>query len=226
MSYRITHRLFAEAFGTATLTAAIVGSAVMASRLTDNPAAAQLCVAVSCSAVLFVMLELLAPISGGHFNPAVSLAMLMQGAVRRREALAYVCAQLAGGILGIVLVHLMFEFPPISIGTHVRNGYAQWLAEAVSTFGLVFAILQGLKLRPQSVPAIVGIYVLSVTLFASTSFANPATTVARAMTGTLSGIRPADVPAFVVAQLGGCLLAVVLIRWLTSETPSASPNRD
>lgn len=216
MNPKLAHRLFAEVLGTCMLTISVVGSAVMADRMTDIPAVVMLCVAVSCSATLFVLLELLGPISGGHFNPAVSLAMCLQGRVRRHEAGAYVSMQTIGGALGIVLVHMMFDLSAVSPGMQARTGLSIWLAEAASTFGLVFAILFGLRFRPQSVSAIVGIYVLSVTLFASSSFANPATTIARALTATLAGIRLTDVPAFVIAQLLGALLAVGLARWLAS----------
>ncbi|MCV9999351.1 aquaporin [Pararhizobium sp. YC-54] len=219
MKTKLTHRLFAEVLGTCILTASVVGSALMADRMTDIPALVMLCVAVSCAAALFVLLELLGPISGGHFNPAVSLAMCLQGRVTRYEAAAYISMQTIGGLLGVVLVHGMFDLPAVSLGVQARTGLSIWLAETASTFGLVFAILFGLRFRPQSVSAIVGIYVLSVTLFAASSFANPATTMARALTATLAGIRPTDVPAFIIAQFLGAMLAVGLARWLTS--PSA-----
>ncbi|WP_105385089.1 aquaporin [Neorhizobium alkalisoli] len=220
MSHNLAHRLFAEILGTGLLTVSVVGSAVSADRITDVPALIMLCVAVSCSAALFVLLELLGPISGGHFNPVVTLAMVMQRRARPGASAAYVCVQVVGGVLGIMLVHLMFGLSVISSGIQMRTGFHLWLAEVASTFGLIFTILFGLRFRPQSVSALVGAYVLSVTLFAPNSFANPATTIAGAFSATLAGIRPTDVVAFILAQLLGCLLAVGLARWLVS--PSAA----
>ncbi|AVH44981.1 MIP family channel protein [Agrobacterium tumefaciens] len=218
-------RLVAEFLGTALLTVSVVGSAVMASAMTDVPALVMLCVAISCSAALFVLLELLGPISGGHFNPAVSLAMLLEREIPRNEAVAYMCMQTIGALLGVVFVHITFGLPLLSVGIHVRTGFPVWIAEAVSTFGLIFTVLLGNRFRPNSVSAFVGVYVLSLTLFASSSFANPATTIARAFTDSLAGIRPVDVLAFVFSQCLGSWLAVGLARWLTSPAGATADRR-
>lgn len=145
----LARRLFAETLGTGLLTAAVVGSALMANRLTNDPAIVQLCTAISCSALLFVILELLGPISGGHFNPAVTLAMLSQGMVRRRDAGVYICAQVVGGLVGIAVTYLMFGLPSFSTAGYARSGLAPWFAEGVSTFGLILTILLGMQFRPR-----------------------------------------------------------------------------
>ncbi len=225
MNHSLSKRLVAEAFGTGLLAVSAVGSAAMAGAMTDVPALVVLCVAISCGAALYVLLELLGPISGGHLNPAVSLAMLLQGQIPRKEAAAYVSMQTIGGVLGVVFVHVTFGLPLLSVGVHVRTGFPVWIAEAASTFGLIFTIFLGLRFRPNTVSAFVGFYVLSVTLVASSSFANPATTIARAFTDSLAGIRPVDVLAFVVSQCLGSLLAVGFARWLTAASVVTSERR-
>lgn len=223
MNHALSKRLVAEAFGTGLLAVSAVGSTAMAGAMTDSPALIALCVAISCSAALYVLLELLGPISGGHLNPAVSLAMLLQGKILRNEAAAYVCMQTVGGVLGVVFVHVTFGLPLLSAGVHVRTGYPIWIGEAAATFGLIFTIFLALRFRPNSVSAFVGLYVLSVTLFAPSSFVNPATTIAKAFTDSLAGIRPVDVLAFVVSQCLGSLLAVGFARWLTAAPPTPNP---
>ncbi len=213
-------RLAAEAAGTALLVTAVVGSGIMAERLTDDVALALLANTIATAAALIVLIAALAPVSGAHFNPAVTFSFLLRGEISGREATAYVVAQIAGGIAGTILAHLMFELAPIVAGTHIRTGGAQWLAEAVAAFGLVATILLGQLFRPKDIPWLVGLYIAAAYWFtASTSFANPAVTIARALTTSFSGIRPADAPAFILAQLAGATLAVAAIAWLRPGRP-------
>lgn len=218
----MTRRLVAEALGTGLLVATVVGSGIMAERLTNDTAVALLGNTLPTGAILFVLITLLAPLSGAHFNPAVTLATAMQGAIKVGMARLYVVAQVAGGVAGTVLAHLMFETAPVVVGLQARTGGAQWLSEGVATFGLVATILLGSRVRPQAVPALVAAYIVAAYWFtASTSFANPAVTVARSLTDTFSGIRPGDVPPFVAAQCAGAILALGLVRWLLSNEKPA-----
>ena len=218
----IARRLVAEALGTGLLVATVVGSGIMAERLTGDPAVALLGNTIPTGAILFVLITVLGPISGAHFNPAVSLVMALQRTLPWSAAALYIVAQLAGGIAGTMLAHLMFEAPAIVLGDHVRSGTGQWLSEGVATFGLVLTILAGLRYRPQAIPALVGAYIVAAYWFtASTSFANPAVTVARALTDSFSGIRPADAPAFILAQVAGAILALGLCRWLLLKEQTA-----
>lgn len=219
MSERHSARLAAEFIGTAFLLATVVGSGIMAERLSGgNVALALLANAIATGAILYVLITALGPLSGAHFNPAVTLAFALRREVAGAVALAYVGAQVAGGLIGAWTAHLMFEDAVIQFSTTVRTGPAQWFAEAVATFGLVFIILAVLKTRPREVAAAVGLYITAAYWFtASTSFANPAVTIARAFTDTFSGIRPFDAPAFVVAQLAGAVLAWALCRWLFTD---------
>lgn len=219
MSERHSARLAAEFIGTAFLLATVVGSGIMAERLAGgNVALALLANAIATGAILYVLITALGPLSGAHFNPAVTLAFALRREVAGAVALAYVGAQVAGGLIGAWTAHLMFEDAVIQFSTTVRTGPAQWFAEAVATFGLVFTILAVLKTRPREVAAAVGLYITAAYWFtASTSFANPAVTIARAFTDTFSGIRPFDAPAFVVAQLAGAVLAWALCRWLFTD---------
>lgn len=211
----LVRRLTAEAIGTALLVATVVGSGIMADALTADTALALLGNTIPTGAILFVLITVLGPISGAHFNPAVTAVFALRKELDWPTAAAYVVAQVLGGIIGSLLAHLMFELPALQLATHVRTGAAQWLSEAVATFGLVAVILGGLQARPQAIPALVGLYITAAYWFtASTSFANPAVTIARALTDTFSGIRPLDAPAFIIAQLAGALLALVLAGWL------------
>lgn len=208
-------RLGAEFLGTMLLVTAVVGSGIMAERLTQDTALALLANTIATAAILVVLITVLGPVSGAHFNPAVSLVF----AVRRELPLnlfgLYVIAQLLGGIAGTALAHLMFELVPLVTGIKARTGGSQWLAEGVATFSLVLAILGGTRYRPDAVPWLVGLTIASAYWFtASTSFANPAVTLARAFTETFSGIAPGDVPAFVAAQVAGALFAAVVARVL------------
>jgi len=205
----------AEGLGTALLVATVVGSGIMADRLTGDTALALLGNTIPTGAILFVLITVLGPISGAHFNPAVTAVFALRRQLDWPSAAAYVVAQVIGGVIGSVLAHLMFELPGLQLATHVRTGTAQWLSEAVATFGLVAVILGGLQAKPQAIPALVGLYITAAYWFtASTSFANPAVTIARALTDTFSGIRPLDAPAFIIAQFAGALLALTLAGWL------------
>jgi len=205
-------RLAAEGLGTLLLVAAVVGSGIMAERLAGgNGAVALLCNTLATVAALVVLVSILAPVSGAHFNPAVSLVFALRGELAAQALVAYVLIQLVGGIAGTVLAHLMFDLPPLMIGMQSRTGASQWLSEAVATFALVLAILGGLRTRPDAVPWLVGLVIGSAYWFtASTSFANPAVTLARGFTTTFAGIALNHVPAFVVAEFAGALLAMLV----------------
>jgi glycerol uptake facilitator-like aquaporin len=222
----IIRRLAAEALGTALLVTTVVGSGMMAERLTDDAALALLCNTLPTGAILVVLITLLAPLSGAHFNPAVSLVMALRRELGWPAFPLYVAAQVAGGIAGTLLAHVMFELPLLQAGIHERAGTGQWLAEAVATFGLVALIVGTYRSRPTAVPALVGLYISAAYWFtASTSFANPAVTIARALTATFSGIRPLDAPAFILAQLTGALAAATLAGWLFRvATEPAQPS--
>ena len=214
----LSRRVAAEGLGTALLVAAVVGSGIMAERLTDDVALALLCNALATSAALVVLITVLSPISGAHLNPAVTLAAALSGRLPMREALVYAAMQIAGGVAGTVLAHAMFEMPLLELSQHERSGGAQWLSEAVATFGLVAVIIGGTRTRPDALPWLVGLYITSAYWFtASTSFANPAVTIARALTNSFAGIRIADVAAFVVAQLAGAIVALLVARWLFAD---------
>jgi glycerol uptake facilitator-like aquaporin len=215
-------RLAAEALGTALLVATVVGSGIMAERLTDDTALALLANTLPTGAILLVLITILGPISGAHFNPAVTVVMSLQRLLPWSVAGCYIFSQILGGIVGTVVAHLMFEAPAIVLGDHVRTGSAQWLSEGVATFGLVLTILLGIRHRPAAIPALVACYIVAAYWFtASTSFANPAVAIARALTDTFSGIRPIDVPAFVAAQVAGAILALGVVRWLLAKEQPA-----
>lgn len=220
-SYDLTRRLVAEALGTAFLVGAVVGSGIMAEKLTADIALQLLCNTIPTGAILVVLITILGPVSGAHFNPAVTLAMRLTGRIANGDAVAYIVAQIAGGIAGAWAAHLMFELPVLQIGAVVRTGGGQWWAEVVATFGLLAAIFGGLRFRAEAVPWLVGLYITSAYWFtASTSFANPAVAIARGFTQTFSGIRPLDVPAFVLAQLVGAALAAAVFQWLLQPRES------
>ena len=213
--FDLPRRLVAEALGTLLLVATVVGSGIMAERLTDDTALALLGNTLPTGAILVVLITILGPISGAHFNPAVTLAMLLRGAIGQRPAGLYVLAQILGGLAGTIAAHLMFELAPLAFSAHARTGPAQWWAEIVATFGLVGVILGGLRFNGPAIPWLVGLYITAAYWFtASTSFANPAVAIARAFTDTFSGIRPLDVPAFIVAECIGAVLAAALFGWL------------
>ena len=206
----------AECVGTAILLAAVVGSGIMAAKLAGgNGALALLCNTLPTGAILTVLILTFGPVCGAHFNPAVSIAFALRGELPMRTAAIYVGAQVIGGVLGVWAAHLMFELPLWQISITARTGPGQWLAEAVATFGLLLTILGCNARTPSAVPYAVGLYITSAYWFtASTSFANPAVTIARSLSDTFAGIAPAGVLAFIGAQLLGMLAAVTLGRWL------------
>ncbi|MEO1468311.1 MAG: MIP/aquaporin family protein [Pseudomonadota bacterium] len=215
MAEVLDRRLVAEALGTGLLVATVVGSGIMADTLTADTAVALLGNTIPTGAILVVLITVLGPISGAHFNPAVTLAMLVRGEIATAAAAAYVAAQVAGGIAGTVLAHGMFEQALVQASTTVRTGPGQWLAEVVATFGLVAVIILGVAQRPAAVPWLVGLYITAAYWFtASTSFANPAVAIARGFSDTFAGIRPIDVPAFIIAECVGALIAVAVAGWL------------
>jgi len=223
----LRRRCFAEFFGSAALLAIVIGSGHMGETLAaGNTAVALLANSTATGLGLWVLIELLGPVSGAHFNPAVSLALAWRGALPRNEAAMYICAQLAGAVAGAVLAHLMFDLAPLQVGVKARAGTGQWLSEAVATAGLLLTILLGQRARPQAVPALVGAYIATAYWFtASTSFANPAVTIARALTTTFAGIRPLDVPGFVVAQAIGTVAALALAPRLSPIAGAESAAR-
>lgn len=211
----LARRLVAEGLGTGLLVATVVGSGIMAERLTQDSALALLANTLPTGAILVVLVTVLAPISGAHFNPAVSLVMVLRQVLPLSEGVFYVLAQLAGAVVGTMLAHAMFGLPLLEASQHVRTGQGQWLAEIVATFGLVAVILGGIRIQPVAIPWLVGLYITAAYWFtASTSFANPAVTIARALTDTFSGIRPIDAPGFILAQIVGALVAWALAGWL------------
>ena len=212
-------RLAAEAIGTAFLLATVVGSGIMAARLAGgNVAIALLGNTIPTGAILIVLITMLAPISGAHFNPAVTLVFALRRQLTPAEALAYAGAQVAGGLAGVWAAHLMFEETLWQFSQTVRTGGSQWFAEAIATFGLVFAILATLKARESAVATAVGLYITAAYWFtASTSFANPAVTIARGFSDTFAGIRPEDVPGFLAAQFTGAVVAWVFCGWLLAD---------
>ena len=220
-----SRRLAAEALGTGLLVATVVGSGVMADKLSADGGVALLSNTIPTGAILVVLITILAPVSGAHFNPAVTLVFALQREIAVSLAAAYVLAQVCGGLLGGILAHAMFELPVLQIGTIARSGTGQWLAEGVATFGLIATILGGLRFRPEGVPWLVGLYITAAYWFtASTSFANPAVAIARAISDTFAGIRPQDVPAFVLAETVGAVIALRLMGWLLSTSGEHANN--
>jgi len=218
MAADLPRRLVAEALGTALLVATVVGSGVMADRLTHDTALALLGNTIPTGAILVVLITILGPISGAHFNPAVTAVFALRRDIEANAAVAYVLVQIVGGIAGTFLAHAMFELPLLQVSQHMRTGNGQWVAEIVATFGLIFTILAGLRARPDAIPWLVGLYITAAYWFtASTSFANPAVAIARAISDTFSGIRPLDLPGFIAAELLGALLAMILAGWLLAE---------
>jgi glycerol uptake facilitator-like aquaporin len=212
----LARRAFAEWLGTAFLLAAVVGSGIMAQKLAGgNVALALLCSTIPTGAILVVLILIFGPISGAHFNPAVSIAFALRSELTWPDAALYIVVQVIGGIAGVWVTHLMFELPVWQFSITSRTGSGQWIAEAVATFGLLLTIFGCVARRPLAVPYAVGLYIISAYWFtASTSFANPAVTIARAMSNTFAGIAPAGVAAFIAAQLSGMAAAVMIGRWL------------
>jgi glycerol uptake facilitator-like aquaporin len=206
----LTRRLAAEAFGTALLLATVIGSGVMGERLADgNEALALLGNTFPTGAMLVVLISMLGPISGAHLNPAVTLAFLVGGEIRARDAVAYAIAQLVGALVGVLVAHMMFDLPLLQVSAKARSGLGQAFSEWTATFGLVATILITARVKPSALAASVGLYIAAAYWFtASTSFANPAVTIARAISDTFAGIRPQDVPLFVAAQAIGAICAL------------------
>ena len=212
-------RLAAEALGTAFLLATVIGSGIMGERLAGgNVAIALLANALATGAALVALIHAFGPVSGAHFNPAVTLVMAIRGELSRCDACAYAAVQVVAAFAGVAGAHLMFGEPLFAESLKVRTGGAQWWSEVVATFGLVAMILGCLRSRADAVPYVVGLYITAAYWFtASTSFANPAVTLARATSPTFAGIRPLDAPLFIVAQIAGALLAAVVMGWLLDE---------
>ena len=217
----LDRRLMAEALGTFSLLATVVGSGIMAERLADgNVAVALLGNTIPTGAILVVLITVLGPISGAHFNPAVTLCFAMRREIAKREAAFYVFVQVVGGIFGVLAAHVMFEHPILDASTKARTGIGQWTGEFVATFGLIGTILACLKARPQAVPMAVGLYITAAYWFtSSTSFANPAVTIARGFSDTFAGIAPVDVAAFIAVQLIAAVLATGFFAWLLADDP-------
>ena len=215
-------RLAAEGIGAFFLFATVVGSGIMAERLAGgNVAVALLVNTLATGAMLFVLITMLGPISGAHMNPAVSLVAALRRELRASDAVLYVLAQLVAGIVGVLVAHLMFDAPILQLSVKARTGVGQWVGETIATFGLVLTILGTVRHREAWVPASVALYITAAYWFtSSTSFANPAITVARALSDSFAGIAPADVPGFVLAQLGGAVAAAVVARRLFDSPTS------
>lgn len=217
----LARRLGAEAIGSALLFATVIGSGIMAERLADgNTAVALLGNTLATAAMLAVLIAMLGPISGAHFNPAVSLVAASRRELGWRDAGLYSVTQLSAGILGVWTAHLMFDMPVMQISRHIRTGPGQWIGEFIATFGLVMTILGTARHRPTWIPASVALYIAAAYWFtSSTSFANPAITVARSLSDSFAGIAPPNVAGFVIAQFGGAAVAAALSRWLF-DTPT------
>ena len=223
----LSRRLLAEFLGTCALLATVVGSGIMGVALSaGNDGVALLANAAATAGALYVLITVLGPISGAHFNPSVTMAMRARGGMRNGDAVAYIAVQLVGAVAGVVLAHVMFDQPWLQPGIHARYGAGQWLSEGIATAGLLLTILLGLRHRPAAVPALVANWIFAAYGFtASTSFANPAVTIARALTRSFAGIRPADVGGFVLAQLAGVVAALALASLLAPKTRGAcSPD--
>ncbi len=216
MTHSFSQKLGAEFIGTAGLLVTVIGSGIMGEALAGgNVAIALLGNTIATGAMLVVLIWVFGPISGAHFNPAVTIAFALRGEISPRDSASYILVQVLGGLAGMIVAHLMFDLSLLQESTKVRTGLGQWAAEGVATFGLVATILGCLRARPDAVAMAVGLYITAGYWFtASTSFANPAVTVARSFTDTFSGIQPGDAPAFIGMQFAGAVLAVLVMRWL------------
>jgi glycerol uptake facilitator-like aquaporin len=222
----LKRRLLAEALGTALLLAAIVGSGIMAERLAGgNAALALLANTLATGAMLVVLITMLGPISGAHLNPAMTLVLLLRGNIGRRDAVAYVIVQFVGAVIGVIIAHVMFGEALLQVSVKDRSGPAQSFSEGVATFGLVLAILLTLNAAPRAVATCAGLYITAAYWFtASTSFANPAVTVARSLTNTFAGIEPASMGGFLAAQVAGALAGAAAAAALLPRRPAPLPN--
>lgn len=210
------HKYFAETLGTAFLLVGVIGSGIMGDALSGgNVAIALLANAIATGCILYAIITTLGPISGAHFNPAVTLAFVLRREITMTDAGAYVVAQIAGGLLGVWAAHMMFDLPIIQIAATDRTGAAQWFSEILATFGLLFVIFGGIKSKPDAVPTLVALYITGAYWFtSSTSFANPAVTIARGFSDTFAGINPAHIPMFIVMQLIGVGIGALILPWL------------
>jgi glycerol uptake facilitator-like aquaporin len=226
--FDLPRRLTAEALGTALLVATVVGSGIMAESLTKDVALALLGNTLPTGAILVVLITILGPISGAHFNPAVSLVFALKRQLTARDTALYIGSQVLGGILGTVIAHGMFALPLLDASMKARTGGAQWFAEAVAAFGLVATILAGIRFQRAAVPWLVGLYITAAYWFtASTSFANPAVAIARSFTNTFSGIRPVDLPGFIAAEFFGAVVGMLVMTWLLrpeEDAPALNPE--
>jgi glycerol uptake facilitator-like aquaporin len=216
----LLRRLIAETLGTVLLLAAVIGSGIMAQRLADgNDAIALLCNTVATGAALVVLISVFAPLSGAHFNPAVTFYFALRREIGVSDAFLYVAVQIIGAVAGVYLAHAMFAMPIFEVSQKLRDGPSQWLSEFVATFGLLLTIA-GCARKPDTTPALVGLYIAAAYWFtASTSFANPAVTIARSMTGSFAGIAPHSVAGFIAAQLAAALAGYVVLGWLFPRQP-------
>jgi glycerol uptake facilitator-like aquaporin len=227
-AFDLPRRLAAEALGTGLLVTTVVGSGIMAETLTKDVALALLGNTLPTGAILVVLITILGPISGAHFNPAVSLVFALKRELAVRDTALYIGAQVLGGILGTMIAHGMFALPLLDASMKARTGGAQWFAEAVAAFGLVATILAGIRFQRAAVPWLVGLYITAAYWFtASTSFANPAVALARSFTNTFSGIRPVDLPGFIIAELFGAVIGMLVMTWLLrpeKDAPALNPE--
>ena len=214
--FSLSRRLAAEGLGTALLLATVVGSGIMGENLSGGiPGIALMANAIATGAILIVLILIFGPVSGAHFNPVVTLSFAIRRDIDWLDAAFYSVVQIIGGVAGVVLAHLMFSEPLLQVSTMVRGGIGHWTAEAVAAFGLVATILGCLRWRPDAVPYAVGLFITAGYWFtSSTSFANPAVTIARSLTDTFSGIMPAAVPGFILAQIIGAVIATLFLGWL------------
>jgi glycerol uptake facilitator-like aquaporin len=223
-AFDLQRRLVAEALGTALLVATVVGSGIMAETLAKDTALALLGNTLPTGAILVVLITIFGPISGGHFNPAVSLVFALRRELGASDAGLYIAAQMLGGIIGTIVAHGMFGLPLLDASLKVRTGGAQWFAEGVAAFGLIATILAGIRFNRPGVPWLVGLYITAAYWFtASTSFANPAVAIARSFTNTFSGIRPVDLPGFIAAELCGVVAGLIVMSWLLHPSREALP---
>jgi glycerol uptake facilitator-like aquaporin len=224
-TFNLARRVTAEGLGTGLLVATVVGSGIMAQTLTRDVALQLLGNTLPTGAILVVLITILGPISGAHFNPVVTLAFAWLGDFKWGDVFPYLVAQVIGGVIGVVIAHAMFDLSLMAFSTKVRTGIPNWFAEIVATFGLLATILGGIRFNAAGVPWLVGLYITAAYWFtASTSFANPAVAIARSLTNTFSGIRPLDLPGFILAQIIGAALAVAVFGWLLSGSKSKHPQ--
>ncbi|GGE38368.1 glycerol uptake transporter protein [Primorskyibacter flagellatus] len=226
MIFDPSRRLFAEGLGTLLLVCTVVGSGIMADTLSADDAVSLLGNTIPTGAILVVLITLLGPISGAHFNPVVTLVFALRREISVTLGLAYIAVQVAGGILGSLLAHAMFDLPVVQVSQKLRSGQGQWLAEIVATFGLVATILIALRVKDEAIPVLVGLYITAAYWFtASTSFANPAVAIARGFSDTFAGIRPLDVPAFIAAEVIGAAIALAVTGWLLRPKSDGEPEQ-